>query len=142
MDKKNLFSGAQLKVERANQHIQQLSVVFEEFSRSDFYKLGVEKDPNTGNYLVKLEVIAPIPPPRKCMRKSKGRSFPLRGLWRWIGKAVTPHEEWLPHRRRAVMRGSWFSLSDAAALHIVLGPTARIKARSSWNQADRLLGQA
>jgi hypothetical protein len=38
------FRSSKLKIERANHHIGELASAFESFLKTDFYRLGVEKD--------------------------------------------------------------------------------------------------
>jgi hypothetical protein len=47
------FVGSRLKIQRAYRHIQELEAAFQAFLHTDFCKLVVEAEPNTGNQLVK-----------------------------------------------------------------------------------------
>jgi hypothetical protein len=55
------FLGSRLKIERANRHINELNHVFKSFLNSDFCKLHIELDANTGENLLKLDSIANAP---------------------------------------------------------------------------------
>ena len=56
-----LFSGAKLKVKRANQHIQELQTKLLAFLQTDFYRLHVEEEAKTGEHLLKFEQTKPVP---------------------------------------------------------------------------------
>ncbi len=56
-----LFSGARLKIERANQHISELVTVLAFFSKEDFCRLSVEEDSNTRQHVIQLEMTKSLP---------------------------------------------------------------------------------
>jgi hypothetical protein len=56
-----LFHSSKLKIERANKHINDLAEWVLLFSKSDFYRLGIEFDANTGKNLLCLQFAKPIP---------------------------------------------------------------------------------
>jgi hypothetical protein len=56
-----LFENAKLKIERANKHIVDLNKRLIGFLDSDFYRLVIEEDPQTGGSLAYYEVIEPVP---------------------------------------------------------------------------------
>jgi hypothetical protein len=55
------FRNARLKVERADRHIREYTQTIIAFLQSDFCKVTVEEDGNTGNYFVKVDATAPYP---------------------------------------------------------------------------------
>jgi len=54
------LGGSRLKIERANQHIDNLNGILEAFTKADFYSLGVQKD-LMGHYVLKFEVTKSLP---------------------------------------------------------------------------------
>lgn len=58
---KKPFEESGLKVKRANEHIYQLDAVMAEFAKTDFHRLFVEKDPETGYDVLKYEPTKPLP---------------------------------------------------------------------------------
>jgi hypothetical protein len=56
-----LFIGSKLKVKRANQHIHELQRVLTAFLGTDFYRLSVEKDPISGQHILKFQVTEEMP---------------------------------------------------------------------------------
>jgi hypothetical protein len=61
MDQPMQFSGARLKVQRANRHVNEVNSLFSEFLTTDFCKLHIQIDPETGQNLLKLDSIATLP---------------------------------------------------------------------------------
>ncbi len=57
----DLFYGSKLKIERAKQHILDLNTVLNDFLKTDFYTLGVEKDPQSGDYVLKFRIPQSLP---------------------------------------------------------------------------------
>jgi hypothetical protein len=57
----DLFRGSKLKIERANQHILDLNATLSAFVSTDFYSLRVEKDPKTGDHVLKFGTTRPLP---------------------------------------------------------------------------------
>lgn len=55
------FAGPRLKIKRANQHIAELYTIFEKFLKTDFYKLRVDKQPDTGDYGLTLRQTTETP---------------------------------------------------------------------------------
>ena len=55
------FKDARLKIERANQHITELNSLLKSFVDSDFYRLSVEKDADTGDHVLQFAVTKPVP---------------------------------------------------------------------------------
>jgi hypothetical protein len=58
---KSQFESARLKVQRAYLHIQELERVFATFLQSNFCKISVEQEPETGQQLLKVASIASLP---------------------------------------------------------------------------------
>jgi hypothetical protein len=56
------FKNAKLKVERGDRHIREYTQTIIAFLQTDFCKVTVEEDGETGNYLVKVDATAPYPP--------------------------------------------------------------------------------
>lgn len=56
-----IFNGPKLKVKRANQHISQLNELLNAFVNTDFCRLHVEENRDTGDYVLKFEMTKPIP---------------------------------------------------------------------------------
>jgi hypothetical protein len=56
------FVGSRLKVKRAERHIEEVKSLFGHFLKTDFCKVHIEVDPDTGNNLLKLDSIAKAPP--------------------------------------------------------------------------------
>jgi hypothetical protein len=56
-----LFHGPKLKIERAKQHVNDLHSRFIDFSASDYYSFGIEKDVHSGKSFLKFEVTKPLP---------------------------------------------------------------------------------
>src|SRR5215472_4099024 len=56
------FKNAKLKVERGDHHIREYTQTIIAFLQTDFCKVTVEEDGETGNYLVKVDATAPYPP--------------------------------------------------------------------------------
>jgi hypothetical protein len=56
------FESARLKVKRACRHIQDLQTVFATFLNSDFCKITIEQEPDTGQQFLKVVSIASLPP--------------------------------------------------------------------------------
>jgi hypothetical protein len=52
----NLFHGARLKIERANEHINDLYLQSRDFSKADPYSILVEKNPETGDSVLKISM--------------------------------------------------------------------------------------
>ncbi len=61
------FSGARLKIKRANQHIDELVAVLDAFSQSDYYSLSFEDYPDSRNCDVHFEFTKPIPDILPCI---------------------------------------------------------------------------
>jgi hypothetical protein len=61
-DPKLQFQSARLKVKRADRHIQELVSVIVAFLDTDFCKLHIEEDGDSGNYSVNMDSTAPFPP--------------------------------------------------------------------------------
>ncbi|MGO8934278.1 MAG: hypothetical protein ACLPLZ_05555 [Terracidiphilus sp.] len=57
----NLFHGARLKIERANQHINDLYRQSREFSKTRPYSISVENNPETGDSFLKISTDEPVP---------------------------------------------------------------------------------
>ncbi|MGA2325430.1 MAG: hypothetical protein ABSH05_04015 [Bryobacteraceae bacterium] len=57
----DVFRDSKLKIERANQHILELNTALNEFIGTDFYSLGVAKDPQTGNHVLKFGITKSLP---------------------------------------------------------------------------------
>jgi len=55
------FTHARLKVQRAYRHVQEIEARLQKFLETDFCKLHIEIEPNTGRNILKLESIA-LPP--------------------------------------------------------------------------------
>lgn len=55
------FSGPRLKIIRAKQHIADFHARMVAFSKTDYYRLYVDKDSQTGNNAIKFEIVKPIP---------------------------------------------------------------------------------
>lgn len=55
------FDQARLKVERANHHIKEMSVQIAAFTKVDFHSLRAGRDPNSGQYQLKLHTTASFP---------------------------------------------------------------------------------
>src|ERR1041385_9134971 len=55
------FAASRLKIERANKHILELNSVFETFVQSDFHKLVVNSDPNTGQDVLQFSILKTLP---------------------------------------------------------------------------------
>jgi len=56
-----LFSGAKLKVKRANEHIAHLEAVLNSLVPTDFYRRDVRRDTDSGNYILEIRCIADPP---------------------------------------------------------------------------------
>jgi hypothetical protein len=56
-----LFHGPKLKIERAKAHISDLHARFLTFASSNYFHLGIEKNPSTGNNLVKFTITENLP---------------------------------------------------------------------------------
>jgi len=56
-----LFRGPRLKIERAKQHIGDLHARLCALSTTDYHRLSVERDPNTGDHLLAFEITQPLP---------------------------------------------------------------------------------
>jgi len=57
----NLFHGSRLKVERANHHINDLSLQWRKFAKTGPYSVLVEDDPKTGDSVLKISMDQPAP---------------------------------------------------------------------------------
>ncbi len=57
----NFFTASKLKIGRAYKHITDLNSLLSEFGKTDFCRLRVDVDPNTGYNTLKVESISPIP---------------------------------------------------------------------------------
>ncbi|MEW5913022.1 MAG: hypothetical protein AB1814_10730 [Thermodesulfobacteriota bacterium] len=55
------FSGARLKIERANQHINELDSSIQRFINTNPYSIIIEKDPNSGNNVLGFDATKPLP---------------------------------------------------------------------------------
>jgi len=55
------FRSSRLKIERANQHINELASIFGFFLQTDFYRLSIEKDPQ-GMDVLSLQPVTALPP--------------------------------------------------------------------------------
>ena len=55
------FTGSRLKVQRAYRHIQELETIFRGFLQTEFCRLVVESDPQTGNQLIKVASLGSPP---------------------------------------------------------------------------------
>ena len=55
------FAESALKVQRAYRHINEIQHHFATFLDSDFCKLHIETEPDTGHHLLKLDSLAPMP---------------------------------------------------------------------------------
>lgn len=53
--------GPKLKVKRADQHISQLNELLNTFIKTDFYRLHIEENPDTGVNVLKFEMTKPLP---------------------------------------------------------------------------------
>ena len=49
-----MFLGPKLKIERANKHIGELQAVLDAFLKTNFYRLGIDKNPKGGQMLSHL----------------------------------------------------------------------------------------
>jgi hypothetical protein len=56
----NPFEAPRLKIKQAQQHISDLDAGFTAFVKTDFYHLGIEEDVNSGDSLLKFEVVNPL----------------------------------------------------------------------------------
>jgi hypothetical protein len=56
------FAGSRLKIKRSQRHIDEVNSMFAAFLNTDFCKLHIEVDPDTGNNTLKLDSIAKLPP--------------------------------------------------------------------------------
>ena len=56
------FVGSRLKVQRAYRHLDELDTILKNFVKTDFCRVRIEVDPNTGNDLLKMESITALPP--------------------------------------------------------------------------------
>jgi hypothetical protein len=56
-----MFNGPKLKIERAEQHIEELNRILTTFIKTDFCRFHVDKQQNTGHNLIKFEIIKPFP---------------------------------------------------------------------------------
>jgi len=61
MARSNLFSGARLKIKRANKHIDELEAEIADFTKPDFCELFVEPDPTTNRQILKFHQTVPAP---------------------------------------------------------------------------------
>jgi hypothetical protein len=57
-----VFKGPKLKIERANKHIHDLGLLLDTFLKTNFYRIGIEKDPESGSNNLIFETTIPIPP--------------------------------------------------------------------------------
>jgi len=57
-----MFESAKLKVKRADQHIEELNRILADFVNSDFCRVEIEKDQDTGNHIVKFRQSKSMPP--------------------------------------------------------------------------------
>jgi hypothetical protein len=55
------FNSSRLKIERAYRHIEELKTVFESFLSSDFCRVSVEPQSDTGSQIIKVGSIATLP---------------------------------------------------------------------------------
>ncbi len=55
------FHDARLKIKRADEHIAELQARLVAFLDTDFYSLSVEKDADTGTYLLRFGVVTSVP---------------------------------------------------------------------------------
>jgi hypothetical protein len=56
-----LFHGPKLKIERAKKHISDLQARFLDFASTNYYRLDFEKDPGTGNNLLRFTITESLP---------------------------------------------------------------------------------
>jgi hypothetical protein len=56
-----MFIDAKLKIKRANQHIDELNRIFADFLKSDFCGFRIEKEPDTGQNVVKFKQTKSMP---------------------------------------------------------------------------------
>jgi hypothetical protein len=56
-----IFLGPKLKIERANEHINELHTVLTAFVKTNFYRLGVDKNPTDGTNVVTFEAFQTLP---------------------------------------------------------------------------------
>jgi hypothetical protein len=57
-----MLEGAKLKVERAEKHIHELRDRLHAFFATDYYSLGISKNPKTGKHVLKFEITESLPP--------------------------------------------------------------------------------
>lgn len=55
------FVFSQLKIERANEHIQELRWRLLEFAKTDYYSLRIERDAHTGQHVLEFEITKTLP---------------------------------------------------------------------------------
>jgi hypothetical protein len=58
---KTIFSGPRLKIERANKHINELRDVLNVFLETNFYRLGIDKNPKDGTNVITFEAFRTLP---------------------------------------------------------------------------------
>jgi hypothetical protein len=56
-----MFHGPRLKIERAKQHISDLHSRLNTFATSDYYRLDIEKDSDSGHDILTFTIIQPLP---------------------------------------------------------------------------------
>jgi hypothetical protein len=56
-----IFLGPKLKIERANKHIGELQAVLDAFLKTNFYRLGIDKNLNDGKNVLTFELIGTLP---------------------------------------------------------------------------------
>jgi len=55
------FDGPKLKIERAKKHINDLDECLLSFSKTDYYRLWVDKDPHTGHNVLQFKITETLP---------------------------------------------------------------------------------
>jgi hypothetical protein len=58
---RTIFLGPKLKIQRANKHIGELQAVLDSFLKTNFYRLGIDKNPNDGTNVVTFGSIGTLP---------------------------------------------------------------------------------
>lgn len=58
---KTIFNGPKLKIQRANKHISELHDILTAFLKTNFYRLGIDKNPKDGTNVVAFETFGTLP---------------------------------------------------------------------------------